>query len=85
MCFKGNQLDKAWKLVVAATVWNIWLARNDILFAGKQLSKESLQALIHIRVGKWGKAANTMNFGNDPLWITKPHCAIVFRVLTIQV
>lgn len=78
-CFKGTKTDKICKLVVAATVWSIWLARNDAIFSNKRVYKDSLQFLICTHIEKWGKETNLLNFGNDPLWkVNHPHWALAF-------
>lgn len=56
-----NLIGKIWRLVIAASLWSIWLAHNEALFSLKRVSKETLVYLIKIRIKKWGKASKLMN------------------------
>ena len=58
--------------MVVATLWSIWLARNDLVFNQIRLKKETLQDLIFLRVSKWGKAIKVIFFDSLPLWRVNP-------------
>ncbi|WOH03522.1 hypothetical protein DCAR_0622921 [Daucus carota subsp. sativus] len=64
---------KIWRVVVVATLWSIWLARNELIFNGTRLKKQQLIELIAVRINKWGNAAGLILFGDDPLWRVNPH------------
>lgn len=72
---KGLQF-KLWGLVVAASTWTIWLARNEWKFSGKKSSKELLILLLFERIKKWGKATGILPFVDDQLWMSNPRGAI---------
>lgn len=63
---------KVWHTVVAASLWTIWLARNELLFKGTRLTNSTIKHLILVRVSKWGRASGLMNFGEDPIWKVNP-------------
>lgn len=64
--------SKVWRLVVAATLWTIWLARNDVIFNKTRTSVKVLRHLLLARINKWGLASGSVPFGNDPLWLSNP-------------
>lgn len=65
-----------WKLVVAATLWTIWLCRNECIFNQKRTRRKIIETLIFTRMNKWGLATQILDFGNEPLWRVNPHGAI---------
>ncbi|KAK1366051.1 hypothetical protein POM88_041612 [Heracleum sosnowskyi] len=56
--YKDASLKKAWKSVVAATLWSIWLMRNEKKFRGGKLSGNDVFFLIKVRVREWLMAGN---------------------------
>lgn len=73
---KKDNLKDIWGLVVAATIWTIWLSRNEAIFNKTKQSKATIGFLILTRFKKWGKAVKLIDFGEDPLWIVSPQGAI---------
>lgn len=69
-------MEYFWTLVVVATLWTIWLSRNEFVFHQSRISKLSLEQILRIRISKWGKASGIMSFGSDPLWHVNPNGAI---------
>ena len=67
-----SKTSKIWRLIVAATLWTIWLCRNEFQFNRKKLPQESIQDLIFARVNKWGHASGLIPFSGDPLWHANP-------------
>lgn len=59
-------------MTVAATLWTLWLARNDYVFNNRKLKENDFKNLIFIRVAKWGSAANILNIGFSPDWKMNP-------------
>lgn len=59
-------------MVVAATLWSIWLGRNDSIFNKAKTSNKILQTLIFHRVAKWGGVAKLVKFTHIPLWQINP-------------
>ena len=73
---RSKYINQVWHLVVSATLWSIWLARNDLIFNKVRIKQSIFQELILIRINKWGSASNIMSFGHDPLWKVNPLGAI---------
>ena len=71
-----KHIKRVWKLVVAATLWTVWLARNEFCFRNSRLKEGTLQKLIFVRISKWGLASRQMTFGDDPLWKANPMGAL---------
>lgn len=63
----GSITKSVWKIIVGATLWNLWLARNETAFSKTNQSSTALNFIIMHRVSKWEKASSVMCFGNDPL------------------
>ena len=55
-------------LVISASLWTLWLARNEMVFNNSKLNAVELKNLILVRVVKWGSAANILNVGSTPEW-----------------
>ena len=66
-------------MVVAATLWSVWLARNELVFSKVKIKKKALAKLIQLRVSKWGKASGLLDFGETPLWKIHPQGAIALH------
>lgn len=77
--FAQASLKEIWKLIVAAVLWTIWLARNDLIFGKHKIQEKCFVNIIHIRIDKWGSAAGLMDFGADPLWRVNPSGAVAIR------
>ncbi|KAK1377024.1 hypothetical protein POM88_033217 [Heracleum sosnowskyi] len=58
--YKDASLKKAWKSVVAAALWSIWLMRNEKKFRGGKLSGNDVFFLIKVRVREWLMAGNML-------------------------
>ncbi|WOH12510.1 hypothetical protein DCAR_0832014 [Daucus carota subsp. sativus] len=71
-----RHVSKIWRMVVSASLWSIWLARNDFVFNKSKINEKELTRLIFIRISKWGSASKIMPFGSDPLWNINPVGAI---------
>ncbi|KAK9045997.1 hypothetical protein V6N11_051900 [Hibiscus sabdariffa] len=50
------EFDQMWMLLPFATVWSIWLHRNEIVFQGKKIDVVHLLHVIKLRVAWWFKA-----------------------------
>lgn len=57
----GRGICKVWEMVIAASIWTIWLARNELLFSGNWLENSSLVHLINFKVCMWGKASKLID------------------------
>ena len=77
MHLKGSsESSKIWHMVVAAAVWSIWLARNELVFQSISIRRSVLVQLVFTRVNKWGETSKLIPFTADPLWKTNPSGAI---------
>lgn len=65
-----------WQMVVAATLWTIWLAQNDFIFNKVRITEAAVRELIFFRVSKWGSASQVILFTHIPLWRVNPVGAI---------
>ncbi|WOH13938.1 hypothetical protein DCAR_0933451 [Daucus carota subsp. sativus] len=70
--YKDKFVRRIWQIVVAATLWSIWLARNEFIFNKVKIKKTELQQLIFLRISKWGLASKTILFTHVPLWRVNP-------------
>ena len=77
--FSQASTKEIWKIVVAAVLWSIWLARNELTFAHQKIRQKCFVNIIAIRINKWGCASGLMDFGADPLWKVNPQGAIAIR------
>ncbi|XVE78510.1 hypothetical protein DITRI_Ditri13aG0150900 [Diplodiscus trichospermus] len=48
--------DKAWKLVLFAIIWTVWMTRNDLVFNNRQADLEQTIDLSKLRLAHWVKA-----------------------------
>lgn len=74
--YKQKHIKCIWHLVVAATLWTIWLTRNDLIFNKVRVSESVMNELIFIRVLKWGSASKMILYSHIPLWRVNPTGAI---------
>lgn len=47
-----SSLQIVWKVIVAAVLWTVWLARNEAVFEKKKINISSLKLLINLRTFK---------------------------------
>lgn len=73
---RSNYTGKLWKIVIAATLWSIWLSRNETLFGNTRVNKKSLEYIILTRVNKWEKNSLATYFTTDPTWSINPQGTI---------
>lgn len=69
-------VNKVWRIVIAATLWSIWLSRNETAFANTRISRRSLEFLITTRVNKWAKTSLLIPFTMDLNWSVNPQGTI---------
>lgn len=69
---------------MAATLWTIWLSRNELAFSGNKITRATVEHLIFTRVSEWGKATCTLPFGSEPLWKINPHGIIAVHFDKLQ-
>ncbi|WOH03993.1 hypothetical protein DCAR_0623398 [Daucus carota subsp. sativus] len=66
--FSQKHINRIWKTVVAATLWTIWLARNEAIFNDVRLKQTDIHELIQLRVSIWGMASGIIPFSHIPTW-----------------
>lgn len=57
---------------MAATIWVIWLGRNERIFRKIKTSVSSMVKLIKLRAFEWGVAANLIPLSSFQLWSQNP-------------
>ena len=75
---------RIWQLVVAAVLWSIWLARNELIFSNVRIKKGVLLALIRCRVSVWGKASGILGYGDTPVWKVNPQGAVALHLYKLS-
>lgn len=75
--FKGTLYRQAWQLSIAATLWTIWLARNELVFTNTRISKVTLGQLIIHRAFKWATTNSWIQLEMEKEWSIHPAKAIV--------
>ena len=75
----SSSIGRIWHMVIAAALWSIWLARNELIFKQVRIKKENLVELIYIRVSKWGRASNLLGYGDTPIWRINPQGAVALH------
>ncbi|KAK1389254.1 hypothetical protein POM88_017432 [Heracleum sosnowskyi] len=68
--FKGPSTRVAWEITWSATMWTIWLCRNQLVFQNTRIKKNELHVLITYRSQLWCQAANLID--DRPTWKTNP-------------
>ncbi|KAK1372726.1 hypothetical protein POM88_028919 [Heracleum sosnowskyi] len=68
--FKGPSTRMAWEITWSATLWTIWLCRNQMLFQQVRIKQNELQFLITQRSQLWCQAAKLIDDGI--LWKSNP-------------
>lgn len=74
---------RIWQLVIAAALWSLWLARNELVFSKVRVERHVLIELLHIRISKWGKASGLLEYGDTPLWKVHPQGAIALHTFKV--
>lgn len=74
--FGRSVLKVCWNISIAATLWSLWLTRNQIIFEKKSTNLEDLIYLIKFRVLKWSAAAGLCDDSLSPAWLLSPECTI---------
>lgn len=70
--FKIKILSKIWEMVLAATIWTIWLVRNEKLFQGKEADLITVISLIKFRTLSWGLALGLILKEKASWWNSNP-------------
>ena len=66
----------AWQMVVSATLWTIWLLRNDLIFNNVRWSKDKVLRILRARTFKWLEVSDILIGGMENLSYVNPRGAI---------
>nr|KYP33792.1 hypothetical protein KK1_045326 [Cajanus cajan] len=69
-CGAKNQYK--WAVIWLASIWSIWLARNEVVFTNKFTSPNDLVELIKLRYWKWLKAKDLDFYYPFSCWSREP-------------
>ncbi|KAK5823825.1 hypothetical protein PVK06_018588 [Gossypium arboreum] len=75
-CFKVKILGSCkslWLIAIAAAVWSIWLARNEMVFENKVLTMDTLVFHAKVRALLWSRAAFDECRFHERLWWLCPY------------
>lgn len=69
---KSKPVKSAWKVVVSATLWSIWLVRNNIIFRSDSVSKEAVLCLIKQFSREWCQSFKILLKPSSKWWNVNP-------------
>ncbi|CAL0318787.1 unnamed protein product [Lupinus luteus] len=67
-----NRLSKYWSVIWLATIWTIWLARNDFIFNSIRLITHKIFEDARFKAWLWIKGSLGSNFFSLADWIVSP-------------
>lgn len=70
--FKEGTMKKLWHLILVATVWTIWLKRNEVIFKNQQINPVQIIILVKFRVKEWALALDLLNKDTMIWWELNP-------------
>ncbi|XP_071694698.1 uncharacterized protein [Rutidosis leptorrhynchoides] len=68
----GIKASKFWKLIGPATIWAIWLARNDFVFNGKFICRSVLVRNIKLKTFLWAVNLKLCRGFQSYIWMENP-------------
>ncbi|XP_071728749.1 uncharacterized protein [Rutidosis leptorrhynchoides] len=68
----GINASKFWKLIGPATIWAIWMARNDYIFNGKFICRSVLVQNIRLKVFLWATNLKFCHGLHSYVWEQNP-------------
>lgn len=68
----GALCKQAWEISIAATLWSLWLARNERIFKGSKISSADVFLLAKKRAFEWAKLANLIPQSSADIWALHP-------------
>ncbi|EOY13380.1 Uncharacterized protein TCM_031941 [Theobroma cacao] len=69
----GGIIYKRWLIVCAASLWSLWLARNETVFNSKVWDGLQMFFLIKLRSMSWIRASEGVDAIDNMGWWTDPH------------
>lgn len=70
--FKDASIRRVWKLTIIATIWTLWLSRNERVFNKTVISEASLMILLQKRSQEWNLATNFISQEHVKWWENNP-------------
>lgn len=67
-----------------ATLWSLWLARNDLLFKRYKINKKDLELMIKQRSYSWGLSFNLITINQANIWYIDPHAALSNKIRILK-
>ncbi|KAK1389926.1 hypothetical protein POM88_018104 [Heracleum sosnowskyi] len=74
--FDDRKMKEAWAIVIAPTLWSLWLNRNLKMFQSLHYKEEDVFFLIKLRAQKWCQAIESLQDDYVRLWPVHPMGAI---------
>lgn len=69
--------SKVWKITVSAILWSIWLARNESIFNGRKIKKNTFEQIIKLRSFKWLEVSGYIHSSFSNAWFLAPKSCII--------
>lgn len=69
---KSKKIKAVWRIVVAATLWALWLNRNGIIFKDLSLNSEEIIAVIKVQSKEWCLAFSIIHRSSLLWWNANP-------------
>lgn len=70
--FSGKDFAAGSNICIAATIWTIWLSRNECIFNNVKPKRNALQIIIKSRAWAWSLATGLILESQKNLWIISP-------------
>lgn len=74
--FSSKSLKSAWRIMVSATMWILWLARNQCVFDSKNVDSKNLLCLAKFHALEWCQIQNILHKKSIHRWNSNPVSAI---------
>ena len=68
----SKKLEYAWKTVVSATLWSIWLCRNQAIFRKQKFDFDTLFSMVHQFSKEWCIAFGSITQDSVKWWLSNP-------------
>ncbi|KAK1383625.1 hypothetical protein POM88_021360 [Heracleum sosnowskyi] len=75
-CFKEEELKSVCKLVLIATLWTLWLNRNQRVFNNTEVRIEGVVMLVKLRSQEWAVATKKILQEVTKWWDVNPVGAV---------
>ncbi|KAK1394091.1 hypothetical protein POM88_013147 [Heracleum sosnowskyi] len=82
--FKSPSVKAAWGIVLAATLWTIWLLRNQTVFENNKLGRKALEDLLLLRTLHWCESVKLLDQSQSSIWASNPAGLILSNSKTIK-